>query len=124
MSYILLLFGVILGLTSILTKGHDEHIELIRPKPLKTKLLKKIRKEYQIVYYNKGYIYPSINMYVPECFVIYHKGLELRTFIISYNLNKEEAMLNAKDYLLKHVIDEYRYLKVKKNNPEKVWYNQ
>ena len=85
---------------------------------------KKIRKEYQIVYYNKGYIYPSINMYVPECFVIYHKGLELRTFIISYNLNKEEAMLNAKDYLLKHVIDEYRYLKVKKNNPEKVWYNQ
>lgn len=85
---------------------------------MKIKLLKKVRKQYSIVYYPNGIRYNN---------VVYHKQdyVVHKRFISIWDIRGYETKNEAIDAILKEVKIKYRHL-IKKDfhKGTKVWYNK
>lgn len=110
---------------------------------MKTKLLKKIRKRYTIVYYPKEYIRWD-KKYKGECMVLYDKQETYRTLVVdiikiddpkvyNYNMLSNHFVRNkedAKNYLIfkltDWIISDYKHTRTRNNRQgeELIWYNK
>lgn len=82
---------------------------------MKTKLLKNIRKQYSVVYFDKGSEVYGLGKYTCGIFHVYRKGLESYG---EFTKTKESCI----DWIMKDVRSRFGNKK-KNNNGIKVWYN-
>lgn len=88
---------------------------------MKTRLLKKIRKQYSIVYYPDGRVDSEIGVINKNQYVVHNFWLP------SWTINYFNTLDEAKEFVLKRVRERYESYSRKYKKPNykgiKVWYN-
>lgn len=92
---------------------------------MKTKLLKKIRKRFEIIHYPQGWNFGehSININNKPCVILYdHKNDSQIQYLLS-SRSIHNAFNSAKEYILYTIRKEYKK-KYEIKESKKLWYNE